>query len=130
MAIDIKTTSQLVVSDISSGTSLPSLNTDIGKVSPAIQAEQVTSKEMSDLKRTQPIKLDAAELESAVSKLNDLVEQQKRNIRFSIDKDTDRTVIQLLDSNGDVLKQIPSEEVLAILKGIESNKGLFLKYDV
>jgi len=109
---------------------------DVKKVSPNIVEKPVTHPIASETEKshaTEPghvIELSPEKLDVVVSKLNDYVEQQKRDIRFSIDKDTDKTVIHLLDSKGNVLKQIPSEEVLAILRGIENNKGLFLEEDV
>jgi len=127
MAIEIKPTLQNTVSDISPRTVPPSLDTDVKKVTPEPQETQVTKPEVSVTNDRQPVELNKEKLDAMVSKLNDFVEQQKREIRFSVDEDTNKTVVRLLDSNGDVLKQIPSEEVLAILKGIESNKGIFLE---
>lgn len=131
MAIELKSTlsfsSNKPVSDIPPGT-VPALpDKDIKKVSPAIEEKPVTRHEISDSEKSRTIERNIDNLDVMVSKLNDYVEQQKRDIRFSVDEDTDKTIVRLLDSNGDVLKQIPSEEVLAILRGIESNKGLFFK---
>jgi len=66
-------------------------------------------------------------IEAAVKKLNDFVASNKRNINFTIDDDTGRTVVKLMDSENNVLRQIPSEEVLRVLKSLEKNKGLFLE---
>jgi len=114
--------------DVSSRTIPPSLDMDVKKVSPELKEKTVSQHEISNSQKVPVDDLSSNDLSAVVSKLNDYVEQQKRDIRFIVDEDTNKTVVKLLDSNGDVLKQIPSEEVLAILRGIESNKGIFLEY--
>ena len=70
-------------------------------------------------------------LESSVSQLKDLVQSVQRDLQFSIDDYSGRTVITVLDSNtAEIIRQIPSEEVLALAKIIESLKGVLLSADV
>ena len=134
MAIELKSSIQNTDSGIFLRTVSPSLDTDIKKVSSTEQEKRIPLHEIPDskrdLKEVPSVELSKKDLDTVVSKLNDYVEQQKRDIRFSVDSDTNKTIVKLLDSNGDVLKQIPSEEVLAILKGIERNKGLFFEKEV
>ncbi|MDH3325838.1 MAG: flagellar protein FlaG [Gammaproteobacteria bacterium] len=135
MAIELKSTIgfssnspvQKTVSDVSPRTAPALPDTDVKKVSPERQEKPVPRFETPVPQETSAIELNTEDLDAMVSKLNDYVEQQKRDIHFSIDDDTNKTIVHLLDANGDVLKQIPSEEVLAILRGIESNKGLFFE---
>ncbi len=133
MAIDINPSLQNTVSAISTRTVSPSLDTDVKKTVPAGQEKTTSVSEITDSKRDFNLpssnQLSVEQLDNVVSKLNYFVEQQKRDIRFSVDEDTNKTIVKLLDANGDVLKQIPSEEVLAILKSIEQNKGLFFETD-
>ena len=50
------------------------------------------------------------------------------NLSISIDKDTGQTVVKVIDSSTDeVIKQIPSEEILAISKAIDQLKGVFIQ---
>jgi flagellar protein FlaG len=45
---------------------------------------------------------------------------QNRNLAFSIDENTERSVVTVLDSDsGDVIRQIPSEEILVLAKRIQ-----------
>jgi len=74
----------------------------------------------------EPAQLSKEEVQAAVSKLKEYVETYKRNIQFSVDDDTGRTIVKLLDSENKVLRQIPSEELLDLVKSIEQNKGLLL----
>ena len=70
------------------------------------------------------------QLEQAVSKLNKSAQAQSQGLEFSIDNDTKRTVVKVVDqSTKEVLRQIPSPEALEIAKSLESsdNKGLLIK---
>lgn len=70
------------------------------------------------------------QLEQAVSKLNKSPQAQSQGLEFSIDNDTKRTVVKVVDqSTKEVLRQIPSPEALEIAKSLESsdNKGLLIK---
>ena len=70
-------------------------------------------------------------LESSVSQLKDLVQSVQRDLQFSIDDYSGRTVITVLDSNtAEIIRQIPSEEVLALAKNIESLKGVLFSAEV
>ncbi len=66
-------------------------------------------------------------LEAAVNRLNEFVKASERNINFSIDKDTGKTVVKLTDKDNNVLRQIPSEEVLRLIKNLETNKGTIIE---
>ncbi len=69
----------------------------------------------------------AAELQNAVSNLNDYVQSLRREIQFSIDEGSGQTVVQVTDpGTGEMIRQIPSEEVLAIARSLEHPQGLLL----
>lgn len=70
------------------------------------------------------------QVEQAVSKLNKSAQAQSQGLEFSIDSDTKRTVVKVVDqSTKEVLRQIPSPEALAIAKSLDAseNKGLLIK---
>ncbi|MBC8212802.1 MAG: flagellar protein FlaG [Gammaproteobacteria bacterium] len=68
-----------------------------------------------------------AELHEAVSQINSMVQSVQRDLAFSLDEDSGQTVIKVLDSKtGSLIRQIPSEEVLAIatqLRAISHSDG-------
>lgn len=67
------------------------------------------------------------ELEKATKEMNDFVQTINSSIEFSVDKDTGSTVVKVIDTaTKDVLRQIPSEEMLAIAKAIDKVKGLLV----
>ena len=54
-----------------------------------------------------------------------------RNLQFSIDDDTGRTVIKVVDATTqEVIRQMPSEELLAITQSLDKLSGLFVKQKV
>jgi len=68
------------------------------------------------------------DLTKAVSQMNDSTELLRSNLKFSIDKESGRTVIKVVDSKTDeVIRQIPREEVLAIARSLEKAEGLLFR---
>ncbi len=68
------------------------------------------------------------ELNSAVKTANKFMQALSQNLQFSIDKDTEKVVVKLVDnSTKEVVKQIPSEEMLAIAKALDKFQGLLVK---
>jgi len=64
---------------------------------------------------TQQPELDKQKLEEEVEKINQFLQQnERRTIQFTVDEESDRTVIRILDSKGEQIKQIPPEEILEI----------------
>ena len=63
----------------------------------------------------------------AVESINRRLEQSVNNLRFSVDDDTGKVVVKVLDTATDqVIRQIPSEEALAISRSLEKLQGLLL----
>ena len=51
-----------------------------------------------------------------------------QDLLFSIEEDTGKTVIKVVDSSTDeVIRQIPSEEIITIAKALDNLQGLLLK---
>ena len=76
-----------------------------------------------------PQQPSAAELKNAVETLNKAMQQSNQNLEFSVDTDTKKVVVRMVDtSTGQLIRQFPSEETLAISRGIEQfQQGLLLK---
>ena len=71
------------------------------------------------------------QLENSVQRLSELVKSVQRDLQFSIDKESGKTVITVLDSTTEeVIRQIPSEEVLALARNIETLKGVLFSAEV
>jgi flagellar protein FlaG len=67
-----------------------------------------------------PVKNDkkaSAELNAAVQQMNTYVQNIQRDLQFSIDEESGRNVVKVIDSKSkEVIRQIPSEEVLALAR--------------
>jgi flagellar protein FlaG len=71
-----------------------------------------------------------AEVNQAVRNISDYVQSLKRDLRFSVDQDSGRTVVTVVDpQSGEVIRQIPSEEVLTIARRLADASGVFLKVE-
>lgn len=65
---------------------------------------------------------------SAVKAVKDFVGAVNNSLEFSVDGDTGTTVIKVVDkSTNELIRQIPSEEMMAIAKALDSIKGLLVK---
>jgi flagellar protein FlaG len=64
-----------------------------------------------------------------MEQLNSHLQQTNSQLQFQLDKETGRTIYKIVSpSNGQVLLQVPSEEVLAMarnLRTMEKQKGAF-----
>ncbi|MCK9512764.1 MAG: flagellar protein FlaG [Pigmentiphaga sp.] len=71
------------------------------------------------------LQLDDDALAQALRELNQRLHAWSTNLRFEIDDETSRVVVQVVDSEtGDVVRQIPSEEVLQMSKMLGKLQGL------
>lgn len=69
----------------------------------------------------------ALQLDEAVKVVNDFVGLVNKSLHFSVDDDTGKTVVKVIDSGTkELIRQIPSEEMLAIAKALDGIKGLLL----
>ena len=66
----------------------------------------------------------AEELAGVVNQLNGYMEETHRGLRFSIDDDSGRTIVRVVDTETDeVIRQIPSEEMLAVIRHFNEVTG-------
>jgi flagellar protein FlaG len=95
------------------------------EVIPGTQADlpRVAVRQVAEQQPTAP------QLQSVVDNINKALQQSNKNLQFSIDTDTKKSVVKLVDTEtGDVIRQFPSEEAIAISKSIDQiQQGLLLK---
>ena len=64
-------------------------------------------------------------IDGVVSDLNKLVRDLQRELQFSVDRESGETVIKVVDRETDeVLRQIPSDEVMRLRKRLEEAAGV------
>lgn len=85
---------------------------------PALSAEQSAEQPVSP-----------AQLKSVVNDANEVFKQSNMSLEFSVDTDTQNTIVKLIDTEtGDLVRQFPSKEMLAIASAIgQFQQGLLLE---
>ena len=86
---------------------------------------------------SKPSNVDAANLpdpkalQNALNNLSSHVQNLHRSLLFSVDQDSGDTVVRIMDSDTkEVIRQIPSEELLAIAHRLKSSRGVLLTEQV
>lgn len=81
---------------------------------PAVQQQQQASRE---------------QVEKAVEEMKKTVESSSaNNLQFSIDEETGKTVIKVVDKQtGETIRQIPAEEIIALAKSLDKLQGMLLR---
>jgi flagellar protein FlaG len=101
----------------------PGVTTAVAASSQAVQTQSVTVENASARKENNP-----EELQDAVEKIQKFVSMAACNIEFSIDEDSGRTVVKVVDrETKDVVRQIPSEEMLDLAQALDKLQGLLIK---
>lgn len=87
-----------------------------------LPASAVSAKPSSQQPSTEQVK-------QAIEAMKQMVEPVISNaLDFSIDKETGKTVVRITDAKtGDMIRQIPSEELLDIARSLDKLQGLLLK---
>lgn len=68
-----------------------------------------------------------AQVETAVQAVNAALETRSISLQFEIDKDTDKVIVKVVDqTNGVVIRQIPTEEVVRIAKVMGKAPGMLV----
>ena len=112
--------------------------TDAGAAAPKPAATEATTKTAPPprVERVQlhhPEKVDLGfraeklreNLQVAVDRLNEQMQRNGRDLSFALDERIDRTIITVKSlQTGEVVRQIPTEEVVRLAHSIEDMKGL------
>ncbi|MBX6317769.1 flagellar protein FlaG [Pigmentiphaga sp.] len=70
---------------------------------------------------------DLESLQAAVDHFNQYIPLASRNLTFSIDEDSGTVVVKIIDGDTqDVIRQIPSEEALALARSLDKLEGVLL----
>lgn len=71
---------------------------------------------------------DQAEVARVVSDINKAMQALSRNIEFSVDTDSQRTIVKVIDQETrEVIRQMPSVEALEIGKALQKVQGLLIR---
>jgi flagellar protein FlaG len=100
-------------------------NTEVQKVGETlIDNTYVDTAQKSPEKSDVHQHLTSQQLDKVAQQLQDFVGDLNRNIEFSVDEDSGKDVIKVIDKDsGDILKQYPSEEVLTLVSKLSEMVG-------
>lgn len=71
---------------------------------------------------------DPAVLKKATEQINEFIKSSSRNLQFSVDKGTGRIIVKVVDQeSGEIIRQIPPEETLAIAKNLDNPQGIIIR---
>lgn len=93
--------------------SQPAQNTTTGATQKTATTSAVDTSRKAD--ESSDAKRQNDELNDVVKNLNDHIQQYRRELQFEVDEKSGRTVVKVMDmENNEVIRQMPSEEVLAM----------------
>jgi flagellar protein FlaG len=105
---------------ITDGANLAASSNTQGAASQPINATQTTA--------SQDTKQQLKDAQQAADAMQEFVQPLNNTLQFSVDQDSGSTVIKVVDSATDkVIKQIPSEEAVALAKALDKLKGLLIQ---
>lgn len=68
------------------------------------------------------------QLKDAVKAANDFVQPINNAVEFSLDKESDKMIVKVVDTaTKEVIRQFPSEEMLALAQALDKIQGLLIK---
>jgi flagellar protein FlaG len=95
------------------------VNVEQSNASQLIQQESEKIEQEKAVKKELEQKEEQAAVEEVASKLQEFVNLIDKKLQFSVDEDSGRQVVRVTDNlSGDVIRQIPSEEVLRLARNL------------
>ncbi len=99
---------------------------DVVKISRSSNTQETNLQqvEQTEQSSTANIQNDNQQLQEQVRELNELAQNIQRKISFTVDEDLGDTVIKVINpENDEVIRQIPSEELIILSKRLKSIYG-------
>lgn len=119
----------------SPGVGMRSTTSDVAELRQASMAasaprpqDNISSLAVQALSQTAKEEPTRAQLDTAVKDVNEFIQPINNALEFSVDDDTGQTVVKVIDKGTqEVIRQFPSEEMLAIARAIGQMKGLLVQ---
>ena len=98
----------------------------IGNAGQSTQAG-VSPSQNSDVKQAQSPSVDRKAIEQAVTKIQESIGQVDSSLRIEVDSDIHQVIVKVVNNqSGEVIRQIPSQEIVEISKRLDAMQGLLL----
>jgi flagellar protein FlaG len=118
-----------MISQVANAVNLPQASA--GQSAPVVEIKPQKTSAPVELPRqaVQTVeKVDVATVKAAAEQINKLVQQFDRHLQFTVDEETDTHVVKVIDTQSkEVIRQMPTEEMLAIAKALDKLQGLLIK---
>jgi flagellar protein FlaG len=89
---------------------------------PALPRETAASQATTAQAQSKP---EAEEVKEAVRDIQEFVSNVTTDLRFTVDKETGRSIVSVVDSKTQqIVRQIPTEEIMKIARNIDRMQGL------
>ncbi len=101
--------------------------------------ESFRVKKEKDAERKEPTKFEGSQnskpgpeqIEEVVTRLQDTLQHVEPRIELSVDEELKQVIIHVFDKeSGDLIRQIPSEEILKLDRFFADQSGLFVEEDI
>jgi flagellar protein FlaG len=86
---------------------------------------------LGDSQNSKPGPEEPEQIEEFVSRLQDTLQHVEPRIELSVDKELNQVIVRVFDEeSGDLIRQIPSEEILKLDRFFADPSGLFVEEEV
>jgi flagellar protein FlaG len=107
------------IADVTNSSSAANSTTQSAASQPIDATQSTTSQES---------KQKLKDAQQAADAMQEFVQPLNNTLQFSVDQDSGKTVVKVVDSaTSKVIKQIPSEEAVALAKALDKLKGLLIQ---
>ena len=91
----------------------------------------IEGKEPNRLEESQNSKPGSEQIEEAVTRLQNTFQDVEPRIELSVDKELNQVIVRVFDEeSGDLIRQIPSEEILKLDRFFADQSGLFVEEEI
>jgi len=112
---------------VQSGSGVAEKNMPGAEPVPAVKPAVAPAVPGAVIRQPDPVE-SAAQLKQAVKNINQALQEQSRNLEFSIDSDSERTIVKVVDlQTQTVIRQMPSKEALEIAKALGKLQSLLIR---
>ena len=71
--------------------------------------------------------VDRKAIEQTIAKIREAIGPANASLKIEIDPDSDRIIVKVLDDqSGELIRQIPSQEMVEIAKRLDMMQGIFI----
>jgi flagellar protein FlaG len=96
-----------------------------------IDKKAANQKESSELQESQVSKSAPDQIQEAVTRLQSTLQNIQPRIELSVDKELKQVIFRILDKEtGELIRQIPSEQVLELDRFFADQSGLFVEEEI